>query len=56
MNIHEAFLENFITDCFYELECKADISIQCVSNFFKKINIFSTEPIDKYLQKTLGEK
>ncbi len=51
MSIDEALRETIIAMGLQPFADKAEISIQYVSDFVKKRKKFSTESIDKYLQK-----
>ena len=51
MELDEALRETIVSMGLQAFADKADISIQYVSDFVKKRKKFSTESIDKYLQK-----
>lgn len=54
MSIDEALRETIIAMGLQSFADKAEISIQYVSDFVKKRKKFSTESIDKYLQKAFN--
>jgi DNA-binding phage protein len=56
MELDEALRETIISMGLQAFADKADISIQYVSDFVKKRKKFSTESIDKYLQKAFALK
>ena len=56
MSIDEALRETIIAMGLQPFADKAEISIQYVSDFVKKRKKFSTESIDKYLQKAFNLK
>ncbi len=56
MELDEALRETIVSMGLQAFADKADISIQYVSDFVKKRKKFSTESIDKYLQKAFSLK
>jgi len=56
MELDEALRETIVSMGLQAFADKADISIQYVSDFVKKRKKFSTESIDKYLQKAFNLK
>ena len=56
MSIDEALRETIVAMGLQAFADKADLSIQYVSDFVKKRKKFSTESIDKYLQKAFNLK
>ena len=56
IELEEALRETIVSMGLQAFADKADISIQYVSDFVKKRKKFSTESIDKYLQKAFGLK